>query len=110
MSLWSRTSAVLALGGVALLIQSCGGFGTICKAQISCEGGNSNDEARCEDGYKGEENVASDAKCSAQWSDYWSCYEDHAACQGNKKFDDAGVCGKLRMALTSCQAPVEVQF
>jgi hypothetical protein len=107
MSLWTRTSAVIALGaGVALLLPSCGGFGSVCKAEMNCRGGNSNDVDACEDRYKGQENIASDAKCSGQWSDYWSCIEDHATCRAPGTFDDNGFCNPFQKALSDCEQPL----
>jgi hypothetical protein len=104
----SRVYAIGILSCIAgLLMSSCGGFGSLCKNTVACEGGNSNDEAACEDDLKGEEKVARDANCGAQWDAHIQCLEDHGACRGTpQNFNAGGYCDDVDHALDACITPI----
>jgi hypothetical protein len=103
---WSlRMRAALGLAALGLLT-SCGGYGSICQAEMDCRGGNPNDVSACEEGYEAEEGVASAAHCDGQWSDYYACLQDHSTCRSGPKFDSGGFCDGPAAALSNCQASI----
>lgn len=105
-----RMRAALGLGALGLLT-SCGGYGSICQAEMDCRGGNSNDVSACGEDYETSEDIASAAHCDGQFNDAYKCFQDHATChtdsKGNRSFSASGFCNGPETALANCTSLIQ---
>ena len=68
---------------LALVLPGCGGadLTKICEETADCRGGNEKDVEACEVSYETQEDFIDSIGCGDEWDEYYSCFEEKAACQ-----------------------------
>lgn len=94
----TRLTTLLAAAALAFVVPACSEFGSVCKAQAACEGGNDKDIAACAESFEGEENASDAYGCLDKFDAVATCAAGATCVNGNFSAD----CSAQEKDLNDC--------